>query len=177
MALLVPGLAAHELSDNRATLVLRDDTHLSLTVYVSLADALHQALAPKTSLQQFLVVYSAMNPEGFQKELLRAQARFQSSTRLIVGAKREVPFTNWVWPEAKQVQDLLRYQTMQAIADPNAHTHETPVAIHADANAAEKITMVRVQFPDEFQKVLVVSYRPDQVWVESKAMSPVIKFK
>ena len=33
-----------------------------------------------------------------------------------------------------------------------------------------------MKFPEEFQKVLVVSYRPNQVWVDSKTLSPEIKF-
>jgi hypothetical protein len=34
----------HELQDNRATLVLRDKTHQSVTLYVNFTDALHRAL-------------------------------------------------------------------------------------------------------------------------------------
>ena len=65
---------------------------------------------------------------------------------------------------------------MQLMVDPNRHAHEPPVEIRAEANARQEITAVRIQFPDEFQKVLVVSYRPSQVWVEPKTVSAPIKF-
>jgi len=65
---------------------------------------------------------------------------------------------------------------MQATVDPAAHFHEPPVEIHADANSAQEITSVKVRFPEEFQKVLVVSFRPNQVWVDTKSLSPDIRF-
>jgi hypothetical protein len=72
LALLVPNLFAHELQDNRATRVLRDEYHLSLTLFINYTDALFLALAPKRPFQEFLLVYSAMGQfaEEFQKALV-----------------------------------------------------------------------------------------------------------
>jgi hypothetical protein len=169
-------LAAHELQDNRATLVLRDETHISMTIYLAYGDALHMALAPQRPMAEFLVAYSAMKPESLQKELIRAQARFQAATRLYHAAGREIALTNWIFPDAKQVQAMLQQRIMQAMVDPAGHAHDEPMEIHADANSPEPITSVRIQFPEEFQKVLVVAYRPSQLWVEPKFWSPAIKF-
>ena len=93
--------AAHELQENRATLVLRDRTHVSVTLYVAYAEALQLALAPQRPLAAFLLVYSAMKPEDLQRELLRAQSRFESTTRLYGPAGAEVTLTNWRWPDLK----------------------------------------------------------------------------
>ena len=174
--LLLHSAGAHELQENRATLVLRDHTHLSVTLFIGYADALHLALAPQRPLQEFLLVYSAMKAEQLQTELGRAQARFEAGTHVYVAAGTEAPLTNWTWPDAKQVQALLQQRAMAAMVDPAGHLHDSPVEIHADANAAQEVASVRVQFPEEFQKVLVVAFRPTQVWVESKAVSPAIKF-
>ena len=178
LLLLVPGATAHELQENRATLVLRDKTHISVTLYIAWSDALYQALMPQRPFASFLLIYSAMKPEEVQKELLRAQAKFQSATRMYLspGPGKEVPITNWVWPDVKQVQTLLQQRMMAAMVDPNGHSHETPIEIRADANAPHEISAITVKFPEEFQKVLVVSYRPNQQWVESKSLSPEIKF-
>jgi hypothetical protein len=178
IALLLVGAhaMAHELQDNRATLVLRDRTHVSVTLFLSYPEALHQALAPQRPFMAFLLVYSAMKPEELQKELLRAQVRFQSTTHLWIAPARDLPLSNWIWPDLKQVQAILQQRVMQAMVDPNGHSHEAPVEVHADANAAQEITSVQVQFPEEFQKVLVVAFRPSQLWVESKSLSAAIKF-
>jgi hypothetical protein len=169
--LLSAGAGAHELQDNRATLVLRDNTHLSITLYIAYGDALHLALAPQRPLQEFLVMYSAMKPELLQKELLRAQAQFQ-----YLSMGRELPVTNWVWPDAKQVQSLLQRRIMAAMVDPAGHAHEEPVEIHADANSQQEILTVRAQFPEAFARVLLVAFRPSQLWVEPKSLSSPVKF-
>lgn len=176
MQALIPGALAHELQDNRATLVLRDKTHLSVTLYIAYAEALHLALTPQRPFAAFLVVYSSMKLEELQKELLRAQTKFQATTRLYLTPGGEAALTNWIWPDAKQVQALLRQRVMQSMVDPNGHSHEAPLEVRADVNAQKDITSVRVQFPDEFQKVLVVATRPSQFWVERKSLSPEIKF-
>jgi len=176
LLLLIPTAAAHEIQANRATLVLRDDTHLSLSLYIAYAEVLRSALAPKTPVEEFLVAYSAMKPEALGKELLRVQSRFQSATRLYLANGREIPLTNWAWPNAKQVQAMLQQRMMQAMVDPAGHAHDEPLEIRADTNSPEKIVAVRVQFPDEFQNVLVVWYRASQLWVEPKSWSPALKF-
>ncbi len=174
--LLIPYAVAHEIQDNRATLVLRDKTHLSLSLYIAYADALHLALAPQRPMSEFMVAYSAMKPELLQKELARAQAKFEAETRLYLASGKEVPLSKWVWPEAKQVQAMLQQRLMQAMVDPAGHAHDEPLEILADANAQEDVTAVRVQFPGDFQKVLVVWYRASQLWVETKSWSPALKF-
>jgi len=176
--ILAASAAAHELQENRATLVLRDKTHIAVTLYIAYSDALHQVLMPQRPFASFLLIYSAMKPEDLQKELLRAQSRFQSETRIYLspGPGREVPLTNWVWPDAKRVQAMMQQRIMAAMVDPNGHAHDTPIEIRADANSPHEITAVTVKFPEEFQKVLVVSYRPNQVWADGKALSPEVRF-
>lgn len=177
LLLLVPSAAAHDIQDNRAKLVMYEDTHIAITLYIAYSDALHMALAPQRTMAEFLTMYSAMSPEQLQKELLKAQARFQAETKLYLATGTELPITNWQWPDAKQVQAMMQQRIMQAMVDPAGHAHDQPLEIDADANAKELITAVRVQFPAEFQKVLVVSYRPSQVWVEPKVWSPTIRFR
>ena len=169
---------SHELQENRATLVLRDKTHVSVTLYVAYTDALYQALAPQRPFAAFLLVYSAMKAEELEKELKKAQSHFEGATHFYLpgATARPLTVTNWVWPDVKQVQALLQQRVMQSMVDASGHSHEQPVEIRADANAAQEITSLTVKFPEEFQKVLVVSYRPTQVWVDSKAVSPEIKF-
>jgi hypothetical protein len=167
---------AHELLANRATLVLRDDTHVSITLYLAYADALHAALAPRQTTAEFLTMYSAMNSQSLEKELTRAQAQFQAGTKLYLPSGQPITITNWLWPDPRQVQAMIQQRIMQAMVDPAGHAHDEPLEVHADANAAQKIVGLRVQFPPQFQKVLLVWYRPAQVWVEPTTWSPAIRF-
>lgn len=176
LTLLASTCLAHELPDNRLTLVLRDDNHLALSFYVQYADALHRALSPQTSFQEFTLVYSSMAAPAFEKEMQRAQTKFRSGTRVTLASGTVLTIANWQWPDTAKVRRSLQEQAMASVVAPNAHSHEVSTEIRAEVVSAVAISAVSVQVPEEFQKVLVVSYRPAQVWVEPKMGSPVIKF-
>ena len=71
---------------------------------------------------------------------------------------------------------MLQQRIMQAMVDPTGHAHDEPLEIHADANSPQKIIALRAQFPPEFQKVLLVWYRPTQTWLDPNTWSPAIRF-
>ena len=77
-----PVAQAHDLDENRATLVLRDRTHLSVTLYLNYAQALHRALLPHREYGAFLLMYSSMKPDDLEKELQSAQAKFELEKRM-----------------------------------------------------------------------------------------------
>ena len=171
------GLAvAHEIESNRATIVLRDQTHISLTLYLSYTDALHLALAPQQSMTEFSLTRAPMAPEVFRQQVSVAEARFMAATHLYLASGEEVPLTHWAFPDSSRVLELLQKRVMQSIVDPAGHMHDEPMEIHAEASSPEPVTAIRVRFPEEFQKVLLVAYRPAQYWVEPKTWSPQIRF-
>ncbi|RQP22768.1 hypothetical protein [Piscinibacter terrae] len=170
LCLLVSGAAwSHELPDNRATLVLRDGTHLSMTLFVDYTQALHRILAPQKKRQEFLMLYAAMAPQQFEEALGRAQAKFEAAVNVALPSGGQVRLSRWNWPAALTVQQSLREQLMQAMVAEPGHPHVSLAEIRAEARLQQEASTMRVQFPQEFGKVLVVSYRPNQVWVEAKA--------
>lgn len=168
--------AYHELTDNRATLVLRDQTHLSVTMYIDFTGALHRTLAPQRSETEFVLTYAAMSPTLFRDALRRAQAHFMITTQVQQTSGDPVVLRNWTWPDAAAVQTMLQQQAMQTVVAPLDHAHGQPLEIHADAIAAQPIRAVTIRFPGEFARVLVVSYTPNQVWVDPTMRSPRITF-
>ena len=162
--LLTSAAAAHELPTNRVTLVLRDDNHLSLTCFIDYTTALHRALAPQRALQDFVLQYAAMKPAEFQKELLKAQQKFKAGTALSLPTGEALTM-NWRWPEPARAQALLQARAMQTLVGAADHGHETPFEVHAEAASTRAIASVVVRLPDEFGKLLVVSYRPKQTWL------------
>ena len=65
---------------------------------------------------------------------------------------------------------------MAAMLDSGAHSNDQPVEIHTDAVAPVDVTGVTMRVPVEFQNILVISYRPNHVWVDVIALSPEISF-
>jgi hypothetical protein len=175
---LIASVASHELPENRATLVLRDRTHLTLTLFIEYPEALHLALMPQKTFKEFVLIYSAMEPQRFQQALLSAQTQFQSETKLIFGNGSVDAQARWVWPASPTVQALLQKEVMQLMvgAQAQAHEHDPPTEIRAEIVATQDITQASIQLPQAFQKVLLVWYQPKQMWLAPGARSAAIKF-
>jgi len=174
--LATTSVSAHELAQNRATLVLRDNTHLTITVYVGLPEFLFRTLATGKPFGAFLVEYSALDPATFRRELLRAQSRVEKGTHLFLEDGRPLLLARWQWPEPAAAQAMLRERVMQETVGGETASHGEPAEIRAEAVAQRDIPSVSIQFPAELQQVLVVAYRPHQAWVAAGARSARIEF-
>ena len=170
--------SAHEIASNRATLVLRDGQHLSLTFFVDYPSVLHQVLAPQRPLKEFVLMHAAMKPQEFQSHLLDAQRKLQSAIGMKLDNGKSAALTQWAWPQAKAVQAALQQRAMQSVVAPADHAHEAQMQIRAQASSSNKsdFTTVTLQLPLQFQQMLVVSYQPKQVWIKPGAASPAIEF-
>jgi hypothetical protein len=175
---LASSAAAHELESNRATLVLRDSQHLSLTFFLDYPRVLHQVLAPQQPLKEFVLMYSAMNPAQLQSQLLEAQRKLQSGIAVTLHNGKAVALTHWVWPEARAVQTVLQQRAMQAVVAPADHAHAATMEVRAQASVSnnKNFTTITLQLPPQFQQVLVVSYQPKQVLMKPGIPSPAIAF-
>jgi hypothetical protein len=170
---------AHELSSNRATLVLRNKQHLTITFFVDYAKVLHQALAPKKPLQEFLAQAAATPEKEFKSQLAIAQEKLQARINVTLASGKAATLTQWTWPNSKFVHSLLQQRAMQAIVAPKDHAHGTPLEIRAEANSANSkdFRSIKLNLPAEFQQVLVVAYSPKQVWMKPNEASPAITFE
>lgn len=166
---------AHEMEANRATLVLRDGGHLSLTLYLDYAAALHQALAPSRPFEEFMLTHATMPAAQFQQALDGAHRKFEQGTRAALKGQ-PLAFRGWQWPAAAQVQQKLRERAMLMVRAQGSHSHEAPLEVRAELAAGEDFHTLKMQFPAEFRDVLVVSYRPAQVWVKPDQPSPAVVF-
>jgi hypothetical protein len=167
---------AHELAENRATLVLRDKTHLTLTLYVALPELMYRTLGTGQSLGAFLVQYSGMDPTSFQREMLRAQAQIERGTYVFLEDGRPLPLGRWQWPGPAAAQAMLREHVMHETVGGDVDGHGAPAEIRTEAVAKRDIRSVSVQFPAVLQQVLVVAYQPTQAWVPAGARSASIEF-
>lgn len=174
----------HELTENRATMILRDDTHVSLTFYIDYPNVLYAVLAPKISHREFLLAYSAMKPEDFQKQMLLAQSTLQAETRATLNGGKQATITGWVWPDAVRMQAQIQQQVMESMVggvtntntNSSAHAHSLPTEIRADIAHDKPIKDANIKFAEAFGRMLLVSYRPNEIWVAPKQASSLVKF-
>jgi hypothetical protein len=178
LCLLASSATAHELDSNRATLVLRDRQHLAITFFVDYASVMQQVLAPQKPLQEFLLMFSAMQAPEFKAQLQVVHRKLQSNTVLTLHKGKAVQLNQWVWPEASAVQSQLQQRVMQTVVAPSEHTHvvRTEIRTEAKSGNTSDFLSVTLRLPTEFKDVLVVSYQPNQVWVKPQAPLPAISF-
>ena len=176
LAALALCASAHESTDNRATLVLREPTHLVVTLYVGYGELLHRTLAPQQPIVDFLATHASMPPEEFARVSATAQVRWQSSIALRTAQDKPIGDAAWAWPKPAEVQQLLRMRLMQSLADPTRAAHEEPTEVRAELRSRKAISALKVAFPPEFQKVIVVSYRPSQVTLEPGKPAALVQF-
>ena len=173
---LIPVAWAHELTDNRATLVMRDRTHLSLTIYLCYTEAVHKTLAPGTSYWEFLAAVSALSPPDLDRQMRRAHESLQAGTRVYIDGTQPSAFSNWAWPEPAMAQRLFQQRLMEATVGGGPHHHEEPIEVRADVTSTSGVRGVNVEFSKALGRVLLVWYRPRQSWVDAGAKSASIKF-
>jgi hypothetical protein len=152
---------AHELPDNRATLVLRDDNHISLSFQLDYAEALWRELAPELSEQEFHLTLSTLPPKQFEQQLNQAQNRFAEKTRVSVPGGSACTL-QWFWPQPDVVKSRIQEEVMQSVV--GGHEHPAPMELRAQCQAQGAGSGVSLTLPEAWGRVLVVSYRPKQVW-------------
>ena len=182
---IAPVVKAHELPVNRATLVLRDERHVSLSLFIDYVEALHASLAPERPMPAFLAEMSAIKPAELQTRLLRTQQQWTRQIALSAvdpgrasagRALTPLSLRNWVWPDAARVQRLLQERLMQGLVAPAGHGHDEPMEIRAESTALRSVSEARLTLPKAFGRVLVVWYRPRQVWVDPGMVSGPLRF-
>lgn len=169
-------VAAHELQENRATLVQRDTGFVSVTLYIDLPAALHRTLAPRRSFEEFALAHANLPPAAFKAKLVEATGRMEAEMRVTTAKGSALAFEQWVWPDAARVQAALLERLMDAVVARGSHPQVAPWEVHAELHSTVPITALRVQFTPALGRVMVVSYRPRQVWVDMNSVSSTITF-
>ena len=177
LAFFACGIAnAHELQDTRATLVQRDNTLVTMTLYVDLPQVLYRSLSTQGSFVEFAAANANLPADVFKLTFLRVQNRLQAEIRATRPSGQALTLQRWVWPKPAAVQAALRERLMEAMVAPGEHSHLPPQEVRAEVVAVEPITALRMEFPLVLQRVLVMSYRPKQVWVAPQKLSADITF-
>ena len=168
---------AHELMENRATLVMRDRTQVSMTMYVRYTEAVHKVLAPHVAYGEFLVAVASLSPEDFDKQITRAHSGLQSDTRVFLAGGQALSFTNWAWPDRATAQRLFQHRLMEAVVDGSRHHHEEPTEVRGEVVSPAVASGLSVEFSKALGRVLLVWYRPQQAWVDRGRRSQSLRFE
>jgi hypothetical protein len=164
-------IAAHELSEASATLVVRDGGYVQLRLQIPWADVLHTAWMPGRPMQEFLVVATSKSRSDFAKQFATVEQTIQRGTRLVADASAPVAFGRWQGATADEVYDALKRELMSRLADGVRFEHSSRLSVTAEVTTGHEIAAVRLQLPASFGPSLLTVYRPDERWVKSGELS------
>jgi len=176
MSLLMLPAEAHEVTTNRATLVLREANHLSLTLRINLANLMRDVLVPKKAPNEFLEQFAAMPSGEFEAQYLRVQTHVQTQTRLVLSSGKSVSLGQWRWPDTKRLQAEIRDNAMQMAVSPHDHLPELDNEVYVEGTSKEELSEVTLQLARQLRPILVVNYRPHQVWMAPQTSEIRLRF-
>lgn len=161
----LPPALGHELTSDRLTLIQHDPRHLSLQLLVDMPALIHRIIAPKQPGTPFILTLSSQPASQIATAMQKVQQRVQADLQLR-HAGQTLKLTNWRWPDIGQVQEALRQRAVQLLVAPGEHSHESTLKIQAEVLANAEINSVSLALPAELKPLMLVSYRPQQQWIQ-----------
>ena len=153
---------AHELPDDRVTIVQREPTHLSITFYIDEVALLNRLIAPKSSRAEFLLACAALPPARLTIKLQQARDAFAAEISIRDMHRRSLLISPLRWPTLIDTQQLLKESALALLATGSDHDKITFSEISADATAHEPLESIYFIKPRSLPELTGVSYRPLQ---------------
>ena len=176
LALVAATTASHELNENRASLVLRQERLVSVTFYLNIGVVLLKTLNPEQNLFEHTARLSTMGENEFAKQYARAKNLLETSVRFKTDGDQTIRATHWQWPDAHKVQQHLRQWTMQATVATDQHTHENPLEVSLQLQSEQEIRALVLELPAALRPMTVVSSRPKQSRIDPATLRARITF-
>ena len=177
---------AHEIQANRLTLIQRDTSHLSLRWQIDLISALQRTLEPKSEAVSFQVKLLSLPQTQFEAALKRTQSHIEKELELVIDkpkSKARIRLTpkSWRWPKPSELRNHLQQLTAAAVLRQSGQLsgsdHDHPEFFEVTAELVEPaydLSNMTIKTPEVLGKVMLVYYRPRQLWLDPKASAAFI---
>jgi len=176
MVLFVREAQSHELQENRASLVLRNERQISVTFYLNLTELLHKTLMPKQDRFEHTAKLAAMNEADFSKQYGDLKKLIESSVLFNAAPGKKINVREWQWPEPKVAQKNIRELTMQSVVSSGQHFHENPIEVRLQIQSDESIDPLMLELPVSMKPMTLVASRPKQTRFDLSAKKITINF-
>jgi hypothetical protein len=165
---------AHEIETDRLTIVMREPSHLALTFRIDEVSLLGRILAPNVSIIEFVLSMAAMDDAKFDEAVDRARSKFISNVSLTDQNSKKLKLFAWQWQPKNILRAEIRRRAIDNIVGSDEHIHSLESELSVDAIADEPVSSVTMSFPPETKKLLVISYKPVQKYLDA-SIAPDIK--
>lgn len=166
----------HELAENRASLVQRNDRQVNVTFYLNISEVLQKTLMPRQDRFEHTAKLSAMNESDFLKQYVITKSLIESSVLFKSASGEKMRVKDWQWPDPKVIQKNLRELTMQSVTGSGQHVHENPVEIRLQIQSAESLESLTLELPVTLKPMTLVASRPKQTRFDNSVTKVTINF-
>ena len=166
---------AHELQEHKLQMVLRDDRHLTLSLWLDIPNAMHKTLEPSLTSAAFALKYSAMPLSLFEKAWGQCISVWREQWQLKNSAGTAISSPVWRWPDGAVLQNQIKLQMMANVTG-TAHAHAELTVIAGEVVSNSILQSARLKMPTSWKPLMVVSYKPLQQWTPSSEKTVLLKF-
>jgi hypothetical protein len=153
---------AHENPLPSASLVQRDGGHLTLTLRLDAARALHRTLKPSAAPLESLALLSAMDPARFATLWEQATRQWSQECAVLLSG-RAIAATRWTWPLARDAQAHLQQQLMPQLT--GGHADHDLLSAQAEFRVgADPVVKAQLKLPATLRPLTLTTLRPRQQW-------------
>lgn len=174
---------AHELTENRANLSIRDNKAISINLFLNIADLLIKYNPQKINQVQMFAYMSAIGDSEFESEIDRLFLKIQNeiiiSTNLNSNAKNPIALT-WRWEDKNVLRPYFKSMLMDALTNSstvqNSHFHEKQVKLTAYGTSSNSIDNIQFSAPSEFSPMTIVVARISQKSTQADSINLLFDF-
>ncbi len=162
---------------NSAELRRENERTVSLTLYLNLPQLLHQVLAPKLSIGDFLKNYSELSDIQLDKEISKASSILTARTYFILPSGSKVNFKKWQFPSSQAVRESFKLSILLILlpAVVQGQNHLDPVKVASEAQTKSSLNTIQLQLPSEFHPILV-KVQNDTFWMTEQIPTALVNF-
>lgn len=162
--LFISKVSAHELSENRVNISVRDNNFLVINLYMNITDVLIGMQGHELSQVQMLSYMSSIGDDEFESNIKRLTLTIQD--HFFITSKGQKILINWKWDDFSNLRSHFKSMLMDSLSisefNKSAHIHEPQILLKGFATFIEPIDNVQIKVPTEFFPMTVVFSRVSQ---------------
>lgn len=176
LALHARPVAAHELEETAATLVVREGGALELRLVCTWSRLLLTNSGATTSdaIREQLGRLAAEPASVFATRVQTLRRSIETGVRAHTGGDGRLRFEAWQWPATSDIQEALRQELMATMTGASGDHHASRLMVTARLVVGPTAPTVRLEMPKQLGPVLLTIVRPQEQWLAPGQLSPAV---
>jgi len=168
-----PAAFAH---DATLTINRTEPNSLKLIFLLDAITALQPKLMPQSDPIHFLIQYTNMLPNEFEKNFIKEQLAIEGDIRIDGPDGSVFTLEPWQWPSANETQNHLRQTVQSLLNDPTKAWQQAPIIVSTIACSKSPVMRIRISLGRKIRPILLVRPNVEQFWIDDLSPDAMIDF-